>query len=278
MGHSSPEATEGAATAKAAPKGWHRFGFEAFGVPVAINLDSLALRGRVESVLPPGWRPADPGDADQFFTLKRRDGISFVVEHRDGAVSGSSDLDVALAVLETNLRTYVAAHAPDHVFVHAGVVGFQGRAIVIPSPSFGGKTTLVRELIRAGASYYSDEFAVLDAQGLVHPYAKPLSIRTDGVNQSDHHVGALGGTAGVDPLPVGLFVITRFVPGELWRPRRLSPGESILAILENTLPAQERPEQALRTIKQAVGSAVVLEGPRGEASQMIAQLLENVSA
>lgn len=273
MGHSSPEATEGAATPRAAPEGWHRFGFEAFGVPVAINLDSIALLGRVESVLPPGWRRADPGDADQFFTLKRRDGVSFVVEHRDGAVSGSSDLDVALAILETNIRIYVAAHAPDHIFIHAGVVGYRGRAIVIPSPSFGGKTTLVRELIRAGASYYSDEFAVLDADGLVHAYAKPLSIRLDGINQTDHDVTALGGESGAEPLPVGLVVLTSFVPGAQWRPRRLSAGEAMLAMLENALPAQERPEQALTTIKQALRSAVVLQAPRGEAAAMVPDLL-----
>jgi hypothetical protein len=34
--------------------------------------------------------------------------------------------------------------------------------------SYSGKTTLVSELIRAGATYYSDEYAVIDERGRVH--------------------------------------------------------------------------------------------------------------
>ena len=41
-------------------------------------------------------------------------------------------------------------------------------------------------LVRAGAEYYSDEFAPLDAGGLVHPFAKPLSIRNERFVQVDH--------------------------------------------------------------------------------------------
>ena len=66
---------------------------------------------------------------------------------------------------------HVANYAPDRVFVHAGVVAWRGRALVLPGTSFAGKTTLVAELVRAGAIYYSDEYAVLDEQGRVHPYS-----------------------------------------------------------------------------------------------------------
>ena len=51
----------------------------------------------------------------------------------------------------------------------AGVVGWENRAIVMPGASFAGKTTLVRAWLEAGATYYSDEFAVLDRAGRVHP-------------------------------------------------------------------------------------------------------------
>jgi hypothetical protein len=43
--------------------------------------------------------------------------------------------------------------------------------MVLPGKSFAGKTTLVAALVRAGAEYWSDEYAVLDANGDVHPYA-----------------------------------------------------------------------------------------------------------
>ena len=67
---------------------------------------------------------------------------------------------------------------------------------MLPAPSFGGKTTLVAALVRAGAIYYSDEFAVLDEQGFVHPYAKPLSIRGADNWQVNHSVASLGGVVG----------------------------------------------------------------------------------
>ena len=64
--------------------------------------------------------------------------------------------------------------------MHAGVVGWNGRALLLPGRTLSGKTTLVAELLRAGATYYSDELAVLDARGRVHPFPKPLAIREKG--------------------------------------------------------------------------------------------------
>ena len=65
---------------------------------------------------------------------------------------------------------HLAERARNRIFIHAGVVGWQGRAIVIPGRSFSGKSTLVAALLQAGATYYSDEFAVLDGRGYVHPF------------------------------------------------------------------------------------------------------------
>ena len=67
--------------------------------------------------------------------------------------------------LAAHAELFVAERAPDHLFVHAGVVGWEGRAIVMPGASFAGKTTLVQAWLEAGATYYSDEFAVLDRAG-----------------------------------------------------------------------------------------------------------------
>jgi hypothetical protein len=139
--------------------------------------------------------------------------------------------------------------------------------------SFAGKTTLVAALVRAGARYYSDEFAVLDKNGLVHPYAKPLSLRDENHIQNEHSVESLGGTAGDEPLPVGAIAVTSYRPGGEWQPRRLTPGEGAMAMLANTVPARERPEESLRAVKLAVDGAVVLESERGEADALAPLLL-----
>lgn len=252
-------------------------GLESYGVKLSISAPADFL-ARIEPVLPPGWRPLDPSEADGQFIVHMHNHAVFRVRSPGKSVSGSSDLQIALEVLDARLRNYIALHAPDHVFVHAGVVAHGGTAIVIPGPSFSGKTTLVAELVRAGARYYSDEFAVLDEQGLVHPYAKPLSMRSGGVAQVDHRVDELGGTAGEEAAPIGQVVVTTYHPDAKWDPRRLSAGEAVLALLSNTVPAQERPEQSLSTLKRALENAVAVEGERGDATALAAELLRSSAA
>ena len=67
------------------------------------------------------------------------------------------NLDEVIRALQTDLQLFVATEALSRLFVHAGVVGWRGRAILVPGTSFSGKTTLVAAMVQAGASYYSDE-------------------------------------------------------------------------------------------------------------------------
>jgi hypothetical protein len=250
--------------------------FEAFGVGIAIVARPDVL-SRVRMVLPPGSREKEPAPDDEHFFVQLQENKVYRVWQGGDGISGSADLHVALEVLDSRLRAHIALHAPDHIFIHAGVVGYEGRAIVVPGKSFSGKTTLVAELVRAGATYYSDEFAALDDAGLVHPYPKPLSMRSGGLSQVDHAVEAIGGVAGAEPLPVGLVVVTIYSPEANWDPRRLSSGEAVLAVLANTVPAQTRPEQAMSSIRKAVQGAVVLEGERGDAAALAPKLIAGLT-
>ena len=91
------------------------------------------------------------------------------VELPDGlSVSGPYDPETFRAAA-SRIELLVAAALPDRVAVHAGVVAFAGRAVVIPGPSHSGKSTLVQALVEAGATYLSDEFALLDEAGRVWP-------------------------------------------------------------------------------------------------------------
>ena len=75
---------------------------------------------------------------------------------------------------ENALNFHICQHAESYAFVHAGVVAWNGLAIVIPGPSRCGKSTLVKEFLRAGAEYLSDEFAVFDGTGKLHPFPRPI--------------------------------------------------------------------------------------------------------
>jgi hypothetical protein len=182
-------------------------------------------------------------------------------------------LDLAMTLVEAQVRAYVALHAPDLIFVHAGAVGHHGRAIVIPGMSFAGKTTLVAALVRAGATYLSDEFAPLDEHGLVQPYAKPLSVRDRHMVQHDHDVASIGGSAGMQPLPIGLVVATAYSPDGRWQPQRLSRGKALMALLSHTVAAQTRPQQVMSFLTKSVADAVLLESARGDAGAIAPLLL-----
>lgn len=160
------------------------------------------------------------------------------------------------------------------MFVHAGVVGWRGQAVLIPGRSFSGKTTLVTELVRAGAVYYSDEYAVLDSSGLVHPYARALGIREDGDSEPKRHsIESLGGSRGVRPLPVGLVAVTEFKAEARWRPHKLTPGQGALALLNNTVSIKNRPEAAFPVLKQTAACAPFIRSKRGEAKETAESIL-----
>jgi hypothetical protein len=174
-----------------------------------------------------------------------------------------------------HLERLIPYLAKDCLFVHAGVVGWQGQAIVIPGRSFSGKSTLVKALLEAGATYYSDEFTILDSQGRVHPYPVPLSIRdANGLNTKRIAVGDIGSQIGTEPLPVGLVVVTEYQPQARWRPRAVTPARGMLALMDNTVAARRGPEVSMPILKQVVTTAKIVKSKRGEAAEIVAPLLD----
>jgi hypothetical protein len=248
--------------------------FEAFGVRVRVSADTPEILERIPGLLPPGSRPCSLSAASESFGVRAEGDGSYRFERGDSPVTQAVDFDFAVMMLESQLRMYVGLNAPDMIFVHAGAVAHNGRAIVMPGLSFAGKTTLVLALVRAGATYYSDDFALIDTTGLVHPYPKPLSVRDHQQVQNDHDIERFGGIAGDKPLRICAVVFTGYRPGADWTPTQLSPGRGVLAMLANTLAARPRSQEVMQVISRAIDGAVLLEGDRGEASELVGPLLE----
>lgn len=253
---------------------------DAYGVRIGIRVNRPAILDRLAGILPPGWKPSRSAAVDQMFSLRIGGETRTRARAYNLVYSGVArrartlDLDEALAILEAELRQHVAAAATRRVFVHAGVVGWSGRALVLPGRSGAGKSTLVAALVRAGATYYSDEFAVLDGRGRVHPFAKPLSLRdAEGGGARSVTAEALGARSGTGPLPVGLVVLSSYRAAARWRPARLTPGPALLDLLAHTVPIRKRPEPSLDALSAMVAKAVVIKSRRGEAEAMAPLLL-----
>jgi hypothetical protein len=247
---------------------------EAFGVTVAVTADPEHFAA-VSDFLPPRARTVERRPERGRFALVKDTDVGLLrVVCDERSIAEPSDLRLALGILDAELRMYIALHAPDHVFVHAGVVGVEDRAIVLPGRSFAGKTTLVAALVQAGAEYWSDEYAVLDADGLVHPYPKPLSVRINDTPETDEQsVESLGGRAGDRPLPVAVIAFTSYRPGAAWMLSTRTAGEGAVKLLEHSIAARSRPKQVLAAVRRATTDAMVLEGERGDAGQAASALL-----
>jgi hypothetical protein len=254
--------------------------FESYGARAVVRVDDPALVDEVVAHLPFGWRPAEPCGDEPLFSLVTHATAPdtqietwYAVYGPDGMTIQTPELKGALEDLESRMQIHVAEMARDRIFLHAGVVVWRGQAILLPGRSYSGKTTLVRELVRAGAIYYSDEYAVLDAQGLVHPFARPLAIRVNGSRQEKQAVEALGGRTGTEPVPVGVIVLSQYQRRARWQPERLSQGQGLLELLNQAIPARRKPAAALKTLERVVALAPVVRIVRGEARAAVPRLM-----
>jgi len=241
---------------------------------------------RLKAILPFGARiVADEKKVDflcSFLMAKpaSRPGLKrFHIFYEDSVTAVKAvDLDEAIEKTEAELRKLVADLSKREIFIHAGVVEWRGRAIVMPGKTFTGKTSLTAAFVRAGARYLSDEFALIDTRGRVRPYPKPLALRHDGGRSpaTDTPVEEIGGTQLKRAIPVGCILVTTYREGTRWRPRRMSAGEAILELLKNTIPARRRPKDALSRFRNVVLGAEGWKGTRGEADEMVRQLLRQL--
>ncbi len=243
----------------------------AYGVNFALEASEPELLTRMLACVPHGTVPdVAAAESTGIFALTGRYSLSTP----DGVVLKSPELEFVLERLTQDLMVYVANLAPERVFVHAGVVGWRGRALVLPGTSFAGKTTLVAELVRAGATYYSDEYAVVNAGGLVHPHARDLQMREPGrAEQKGLAIAELSGFAGVDALPVGQVVFAQYVAGGVWQPQPLSAGLAVLEMLRHSIPVQRTPARVMSALAAMMEPATAWRSERGDAAETARILL-----
>lgn len=184
----------------------------------------------------------------------------------------------ALHTIQCYMQECIAMLARDVVLVHAAVVGWKGRALLLPGMSGSGKSTLAMALVEHGATYYSDEFAVIDKDAYVHPYLRTPRLR--GVTGCDTAIRTTkqisAGLIPPEPLPAGLVLLSRYSEGAKWSPGAVPCREILFGLLENTVAVRNRPELSLQVLKRVSVCATGLEGERGEANAVAGALLASI--
>jgi hypothetical protein len=255
----------------------------AYGVPIA-----LRTRFDLLEHLPTPLIPVPPGNESgtrqhlrfDFVEARSAEGRPmFVVAENGSGLFASSDVKAAARSLESRVHLQVAALTDQAVFVHAGVVAWQGRALILPGPSHSGKSSLVASLIAAGATYYSDEYAVIGLDGRIYPFPRRLRLRSAGEQEptADSIAYPANGET-LEPLQPAWIMNLRYRPDGVWNPQELTPGQTLLALLENTVAVRRQSELTLRTLKLAVGSATGWQSERGEAGDVIREIVRLMDA
>lgn len=248
-----------------------------YGVRIGIRVSDPRVLEEIQAYLPPGWESTPSPLVDELYSLIVSETGDHQLYRGQEQLIQTNDLEDIYEAFDSDVRLQIGTLVKGKLFVHAGVVGWRGRAIVIPGRSFSGKTTLVAALVKAGAIYYSDEYGVFDADGLVHPYSRRLSIRQEGGERVKRcPVEELGGISGTEPLPVGLVIHTQYQSGVQWNPQQISLGQAVLALLDNTIVARLRPDFALPILANAVSGAVAFEGGRGEVEDAARTILKQL--
>jgi hypothetical protein len=254
----------------------HSAGLISHGVPFRLLAESPALLGRMKRHTPHGSVPSQrlPADARRFALRCAPRKPGYEVLANEELLADAEALDDALILLGGHMMIHVAEHAPDHVFLHSGVVAWEDRALLLPGQSHAGKSTLVAELVRAGATFYSDEFALLDSAGMVHPFTRDIRMRKPGApDQVPLPLEQLSGRAGTAPLPVSMVVFTEFAEDARWAPEAMTPGRAVLELLLHSTPVQRTPDRTLATLSAMVRHARVWSSQRGEAADVARSLL-----
>lgn len=240
-----------------------------YGTVAAVSLPAGA------SPLPPPRRPGlvvaevDSVDADVRVDLVENDG-GVEVHVDDKLLATLPSLAPAWDVGWRELELQVAARSSDPVFIHAGAVAIGDQGYVLPGPSGVGKTTLVLHLVsEMGATYYSDEYALLDRDAYLHPYVRDPHVRVEsGGRGIPTAITTYTDRVGEDPVRVAGVIVARRTSGEQWAPRAAEARDCALFLLDNAVGARTRTPAVMDVVAAVAESAWCVEGERDRLSEV----------
>lgn len=244
----------------------------AYGRVIAIETNGVPLP---LPYLPFPWSMHAPaGEIDRHYRIWVNDDGHFALEYDDVGPLAIVTTQLLNEHIESDLHHWLATYTRGYLFVHAGCVSWRNRGIVIPGRSYAGKTTLTRALVEAGATYYSDDYAVIDHEGMIWPFPRRLHVRpitADPPHKIDPH--AENWAIGATPMQALIVAELRFDHERGWDIEELPQGHGAISLLDNTVAARERPHDSLHLMAKVMRDAIVIKGTRDSAEVAAQRLL-----
>ena len=129
---------------------------------ISVSSESSSLLSHVARNLEPMLALEPVGSAAGTFYISEAQGALSTGEEGSTAQHHWDDLHSAVRTLHHAVIKRFIDVRSDLLWIHAGVVAFAGRALVLAAPAGQGKSTMVGELLEWGCTYLSDEVAPID--------------------------------------------------------------------------------------------------------------------
>jgi len=257
----------------------HSFGVLAFGCSIYFENACPEVSDAFERyILPPLPRESVPQPShNMHLRVDRVDGSFRLAVDGVRVFSTPDTAELVLGVLKVIDET-VVYRLQSLKAVHAGAVVLENRAVLIPGSTHAGKSSIVAELLRRGATLLSDEYALIDEAGRVHSYPRPMLLRDSRMQQSPVLPSELGSTYAKGPVPVGWIMALEYRPSSDWSIQQVPQSEALMILLRNTPHAMAESPEMVDFFLKAVSAAKCFTGYRGDAVQGADQILHLIGA
>ncbi len=123
-----------------------------------------------------------PCSPDVKLSVQARGLQRWLVSDGHRALADGASVSGLVPAIKQLIRQIAVDRHPALLSIHAGIVSLGGACVLLPAIAGSGKTTLTAGLAHAGATYFSDEIALLDSETLLAtPVPLALTIKDGSV-------------------------------------------------------------------------------------------------
>ena len=144
------------------------------GRPIRVRCDAPEIE---QAIHPPLAHAEDPSSAPSDTIEVVRDGAGYLVVCNGSDVERTASEEEALGQVYGRILELSYPDAEWLAMMHAGAVGDERGAVVMPADSGSGKSTLTAALVHAGLRYFSDDVVPLDAGLRIRPMPLGVSLK-----------------------------------------------------------------------------------------------------
>ncbi len=239
-------------------------GVSCLGSAVAVGVPNRVCLEQLIPLLPPGWKQIG---------IERTSGEP--VRWQSPMRPETPDESIA-HYLASQLEYAIAERSETFVFLHAGVVVVGEEAIILPGESHAGKSTLVAALVKQGAAYYSDEYAVISSEGRVFPFPRQIAMRNDlyyPVGRTDLSHALPEESIVASGCGAAMIVFAKYIPDSVCQLEPLDRTSALIELCQNTVGFRTRPDMSFAYLDRLLDCPRIFKGQRGDADEAASLIL-----